>query len=505
MTIPSRPVEDFLRTEHLLPNLGKRASSGGFVTGTAQMAKFAINFASAAVLARLLNPSEFGLVGMVLAVTSLLGLFKDLGLSTATVQREYVTQQQVSNLFWTNVGLSGFLTLAGVALAPVLAWFYRDPRVTGIMLAISISFLLSGSTVQHQALLTRQMRFRSLAVIDVTSTLLGFATACYMAKLGYSYWALVAQQVCMAGSSLVLTWIASGWRPMLPSRGSGVRPMLRFGANLTFADLIGRTAMNTDSILVGRFFGAVPLGLYSRASVLLARPSQQILAPITSVVIPVLSRLQSDPQRYRRTFLRAFDMLALIMFPFAAMCLVLAKPMVLVVLGAKWLPVVPLFGGFTLVAISMPLSVLSSWLFMSQGRGRDLLHTYSIAGALTVVSFAAGLPWGPLGVVLSYAIFSFAVRLPILYHLGGRRGPVSTGDLWTAFLSFLPCWAAVYLTTTLAHNMVLNASPWVQLLFCGPAGLIAGMCLAMIFRRPRESAIDLWWTVGKFVRQRQAA
>ena len=485
---------DHLRTDHLLHNIGHRAVSGGFVTVSAQAAKFVLNFAAAAVLARLLSPREFGLVGMVLGVTGLVGIFNVLGLSTATVQRETITQQQVSNLFWVNVTGSGILAVICIGMAPLIAWFYRDPRVTGIMLALSLTFLLTGSTVQHQALLTRQMRFRALAIIDVTSMLVGFTTACCLAWFGFAYWALVAQQLVNAATSLVLTWCTSGWRPSMPKRNSGVRPMVNFGAHLTIADLIGRSSVNSDNILIGRFFGAEPLGLYTRANVLLARPLEQVLSPINAVLIPLLSRLQSDPGRYRRTFMRAYDTLALIIFPFAAICLALARPLVLVILGPKWTDVIPLFSAFTLVAVSSPLSAVGSWMFESQGRGRDQLHNHALAGAVTVGAFLVGLRWGPFGMVVSLAITSLLIRLPIVYYLAGRRGPVTTVDLWGGFLSHLPCWGAAYLTTTLARMTVAHAAPIVQLLVCGPIGLGAGVALILLFRRPRQSAFYAWNT-----------
>lgn len=481
--------DQHLRTEHLLPNIGKRAISGGFVTVSAQVAKFVLNFAAAAVLARLLVPREFGLVGMVLGVTNLVGIFRELGLSTATVQRETITQQQVSNLFWINVGISSVLSLISMALAPLVAWFYRDPRVTGIMLAMSFTFLLTGSTVQHCALLTRQMRFRALAVIEVSSLLVGFSTACVLAWRGFGYWALVAQQLAYAACYLTLTWWTSGWRPSMPKRKSGVRPMVSFGAHLTIADLVGRLSLSTDNILLGRFYGAEPLGLYTRANVLLARPLEQVLTPISSVLIPVLSRLQSDPARYRRTLMRAYDLFALVVFPFAAMCLALSKPIVLVVLGRKWAGVVPLFAAFALVAISSPLSSVISWMFESQGRGRDQLRTYTAAGAITVASYLVGLRWGPLGLVLSLAIASFVIRMPVVYYLVGRSGPVRTADLWKGFFAHLPCWGAFFAVTFLARMSVQNSAPIVQLLVAAPLGFIGGCALTLLFPRPRRSAL----------------
>ena len=481
-----------LSTDHLLQDIGARAISGGLVTVGAQAAKFVLNLTAAAVLARLLTPREFGLVGMVLGITSLVGLFKELGLSTATVQRDTITQQQVSNLFWINVSVSGFLTVISFGLAPLIARFYHDPRVTGIMMVLSLTFVLTGSAVQHQALLTRQMRFRALAMIEVTSMLVGFMTACCLAQLGFSYWALVAQQLVSATASFVLMWYTSGWRPSMPQRGSGVGPMLSFGVHLTIADFIGLLLANSDSILIGRVFGAEPLGLYTRATVLVARPLQQISMPINAVLIPVLSRLQSNSERYRRTFMRTYDTLALIFFSFAGLCLALARPLVLVILGPKWSGVIPLFSAFAIVAISMPLADVAIWLFQSQGRGREQLYNHTLVGVLILASYVIGLHWGPLGVVVSVAIASMVIRLPIAFYFAGRRGPVTTGDLWLAFFLHLPCWGTVYLATTLGLMMVKDAAPLVQLLVCGPIGLGAGVVLVLMLRRPRQSALYAW-------------
>lgn len=496
---PSTEGEEHFNTDHLLQNLGEHAVSSGCVTGAAQAVKFVLNLISAVVLARLVTPEEFGVVGMVLAVTALLGLFKEAGLSTATVQRETITQDQVSSLFWINVALSGLVAIVSVALAPLIAWFYRDPRLVDVMLALSVTFLLTGSTVQHNALLVRQMRFRAIAIIEISSMLAGIAIGCCMALFGYGYWSLVGMQVCVAASTLVLTWWTSGWRPTLPKRRSGVAPLLKFGAHLTLSDLVGRLAARTDGILIGRFFGAESLGLYTRANILLARPLEQLLSPISSVVIPVLSRLQSDPERYRATFLRAYDTVALVIFPLTALFLVLSEPLVILLLGPEWKDAVPLFAGFTLVAVSLPLSVIASWLFMSQGRGRDLFQTYSATGAVTVAAFVVGLRWGPLGIVLALAVASLSVRLPILYYRAGRCGPVSTADLWKRFVCHLPCWAVVFVVTSLARATVVEASPIVQLLVCAPVGLAAAAAGILALRLPRAIATYLCRTLRSSV------
>jgi PST family polysaccharide transporter len=477
-------------TDHLLGKIGRRAVSGAFVTVAAQAAKLSITLLGAAILARQLNPKDFGLVGMALGVVNVVAIFNELGLSTATVQRQDITQQQVTNLFWVNVGISGIVSIACCGLAPLLAWFYRDPRVTWITIALSSMFLLTGSTVQHRALLTRQMRFRTKAMIEVTSTCVGFTVACLLAWAGIDYWALVAQQVIYAVALFVLTWCVSTWRPGLPSRNSGVKPMLSFGAHLTVADFAVRTLQNFDSILIGKFFGAVQLGLYTRAYVLLARPLDQITAPIGAVMDPVLARLQSDHQRYRDTFLRTLNSMAMVIFPFSALCLALSKQLVLVVLGPKWTGVIPLFSAFSLMSVTWPLGGVVSWLYQSQGRGKDQLISHSITGGLTILSYVVGLYLaGPLGLILSLAVVGPTIILPVTYFIAGRSGPVSTADLWFSIFSHLPAWVTVYLATLVTRMAVTNLSPVTQLLVCTPIGLVVGGVLLMPFRRCREDSL----------------
>src|SRR6266481_8602455 len=173
--------EQHFATDHLLTNLRQRTISSGLVTAAAQGAQFFMNLAYIMVLARLLVPQEFGLVAMVTTVMGFLRIFQDAGLSMATVQRQEITHAQVSNLFWVNVAVGGVTTLLVAASAPAVAWFYREPRLVGITLALSITFLLASSAVQHIALLNRQMRFCVIAVIDILSMVAGYLTGMGMA------------------------------------------------------------------------------------------------------------------------------------------------------------------------------------------------------------------------------------------------------------------------------------------------------------------------------------
>jgi len=181
------------------------------------------------MLARLLTPSDFGVVAMVSAVTGFFGSLGDLGLSSATIQRTEVTHEQVSTLFWINIAVSLFISVVFACLAPEVAWFYHDPRLTGVALASAAGILFNGLTFQHYALLVRQMRFGAMAVVQTLPMLTGAVVGVALAVAGWSYWALVVMGIAQAGTTALTAWIAVRWKPGLPNRNSGVGTMLAFG------------------------------------------------------------------------------------------------------------------------------------------------------------------------------------------------------------------------------------------------------------------------------------
>jgi PST family polysaccharide transporter len=312
-----------------------------------------------------------------------------------------------------------------------------------------------------------------------------------MALLGYNYWALVFSNLIAVAATVPLTWFAIPWWPQAPSRRSGIRPLVSFGANLATGGFIYALARGADTMLVGRFFGPDSVGLYTRAAALLNRPMEQFLSPMSSVFVPVLSRVQAQPERYRRTFLQVYEAMALISFLSTGLLFALSRPLTLVVLGPKWEHAAIIFAGFTVAALCVPLATASTWLFASQGRGKDWLFTSSLSSGIAVASFVAGLPFGPAGVAIVYSSVGLLIGLPVLYYFAGRQGPVTTADLWIAIFRYLPLWAVVCGTTSLMRIHFANCAPLVQLVICAPVGLIAGAILICIVAPMRRAALGL--------------
>ncbi len=252
---------------------------------------------------------------MVTAVTGLGQAFADLGLSEATIQHPEISHEQVSTLFWINVAIGLTLMSITAALAPVLAWFYREPRLKDITLLLSLTFLVGGLRVQHDALLRRQMRFTSLAIRDVTSYVLAVPVAITLAWRGAGYWALVALPLTLNSTQMSLSWLMAHWTPGLPRRDAKVRSLIAFGGNVAASYVIMTTNRSSDSVLIGWHWGAGPLGLYSRAYNLLMLPVRQLGAPARSVAVPAFSRVQDAPERLARYYLRTANLIMWISAP----------------------------------------------------------------------------------------------------------------------------------------------------------------------------------------------
>ena len=408
-----------LRTEHLHADLKGRSVRGGLLTLISQGAQFALQTLSTIILARLLMPADFGIVAMVTALTGLASAFADFGLSEATIQRKEITHEQVSTLFWINVVIGFGLTLITAALGPVLVAFYREPRLLAITLTLSLTFLFGGLRVQANALLKRQMRFAALAFRDVAAYMIAVPLAVGLAWRGAGYWALVALPLTLNFSQMAISWLLVHWRPGLPHRDKEVKSMLAFGGNVSLSYLIFNLNRSFDSVLIGRYWGASPLGLYSRAYNLLMLPVRQLSTPAGNVTVPAFSRLQDDPDRFARYYLRAVGLILWITAPLFGFLYVAAMPVIVLVLGQKWAEAAPVFQILVISALGQLLLESTVWLFVSRGESARLLKLLLVISPIVLCSFAVGLPFGIKGVALSGSL-ALLLMLPWILKFAFR-------------------------------------------------------------------------------------
>jgi PST family polysaccharide transporter len=406
-----------------------RSVRGGAATVLGQGVSMALQIGTTFVLARLLSPTDYGLQGMVLTLTAFFSLFRDAGLSTATVQRETLTREQISTLFWINLALGAFLTVLVAASAPFLASFYKDPRLLWLTVASASIFLFNSLSVQHKALLDRGMRFSTGVKIDILSATIGSAIAIGMAATGCGYWSLICQNISLPIVSTAATWIAVPWLPGRPRWTPELRSMVRFGGTVTLNSFVVYIAYNTEKILLGRYWGAAPLGLYNRAYQLANLPVQQLTGSIGSVAFPVLSRMQGDAQRLRRSYLKSHSVVVSLTVPVVIGCTLFADEIVRVLLGPKWIGAAVILRLLSPTVLVFALINPLSWFLRATGRvGRSLKIALVIAPTV-ILGVVAGLRYGPPGVAFGYSTAVVVLAAPLVAWVKHGTG-ITTRDYW---------------------------------------------------------------------------
>lgn len=492
----SRPeMADALNPEYLQTDLKGRSVRGGALSVIAQVSQVLVQSISTVVLARLLTPTDFGLVAMVTAVTVIAAGFADLGLTEATIQRKEITSNQVSSLFWINVAMGLFLTLVTAGMAPVLAKFYREPRLIGITLVASISFLIGGLRAQHNALLKRQMRFKSVAIRDVTSSLLGVSVAVGLAFRGAGYWAILANPLTMNLSQLVMSWFMVRWRPGLPHPDPEIRTMVSFGGNVAISYAIFSWFRNADNILIGWYWGAGPLGLYSRAFNLLTLAVSQITAPTCNVAIPALSRIQGEAELFARYYLKIINLIVWIIGSIFGFLFVAATPVIVLILGAKWREAAPVFQILTISALGQLLLESTQWLFVSRGQSGQLLKLMLVISPILICSFAIGLPFGIRWVAISLSLVLLAI-IPWILKFAFRGTNLTLPRLGKALLwpvSLSLC--GICFAEFAMHLVVPNHT--VSQLLVAALGFAAAYLLSLLLPPVREELFSFWRLLGE--------
>jgi PST family polysaccharide transporter len=366
------------------------------------------------VLARFLLPSAYGLLAMATVLTAFFATIKDLGTYSALVRRNRLSDDLVSTAFWINL-LWGVVGTAIVAiLAPLVARFYHEPRVTALLAFLSLSLFLNSLGLVHRAMMVRAMSFRRLAFIQVGSAMVAAAAGIVLAIRGAGVWSLVAMFLIDASLESLLLWIASPWRPRWYCSWSELHSIRSFSLNLTGSNILDYFSRNADNLLVGRYLGVVPLGYYSFAYGLMMLPIQNISWVVGKVVFPAFSHLGEDNAHFRKAFLRVCTKIGTLTFPMMLGMLVTADVLVTVMLGGKWLPAVPLVRILAPVGMLQSLSSMAGIIYLTKGRSELRLRWAVIADVSAVMSFAVGLRWGISGVATAYALVVALLAYPNL-------------------------------------------------------------------------------------------
>lgn len=381
------------------------ARRGISAAALAQAASQLVSLAVLASLYRLVDPIDFGLLGMALPWVMLLRVLATLGLNIAAVQQRELAHEELSALFWVGLAGGAATTLLTVATAPLLAWFFAQRELTAVTAALAATALAAALGMQHQALLERHLRMTSLVWVRLAAQAVAGVTAVALAWAGRGIWALVAQQyaelVVLAGVS----WWIEPWRPGWPRRGGDVRRLLKFGGYYTAASLLHFLGQHVDKVLVGRLYGPQWLGLYSQAFTVMMKPIYVLTGPLTGIMLPTLARAQHDAAAYRTLLLSFYRLVAIVCLPVGVGLALVARETMAVLGGENWIAAGPLLEGLALAVVVQGFVNVAGSVLSSVGRADRLFAGAVAMTAALCVGFvvAAGLGRGAAAPALPMA------------------------------------------------------------------------------------------------------
>jgi PST family polysaccharide transporter len=406
---------------------------------------------------------------MVMSVAGIAEVFRDFGLSQAAVQAPVLTTPQRSNLFWINSAMGAALAVAVFLSSWGIAALYGVEELAPLAQLASISFLLNGLATQFRASLNRALRFTALSTTDVIAALVGLGVGAGAALAGVGPWALVAQLLGAALATLVLVAVFAGWLPGLPRRGVPIGEFIRFGWNMVATQMVTYVGNNVDSVVIGVRFGAAQLGIYNRAFHLVMNTANQLRTPITSVAVPILSRLQGEGVRYW-DFVRVGQVgLGYTIVVALAFVIGAAVPVTELLLGPRWAEVAPVLSLLAIAAVFQTLNSASYWVYVSKGITGPLFRYNLVSVTIKIACILIGSQWGLIGVAVGYAIapvLSWPISLLWISRVIDGV-PVRTLAWGIVRMALLAGWGALA-----AYGAVTLAEPggvWVQV----PASAIA--------------------------------
>ena len=403
-----------------------------------QVAGQILAFAASVVVAHYLTPREVGLVAEALVFAGLSLVITDAGLAAAVVQKPNLSEQDKTTAFWTSVVLGFLIMLAGIGLSWPVADLYGEPRVQVYFAAISPAFFFTSIGIVQGALLTSDLKFRSLELRTVIATFASTVTTVVLAVLGAGAWALVGQILSITSVSTALLWRSSDWRPQLSFAPASLRSMALFSGHVLGARTVTWARTNLDNLLIGRYVGASPLGAYSIAFNLMVTPVTRVAGPLTQVFFPAFSRMR-DPARIGAVWLRAVRLVAAGVVPAMLAIVVVAPDFIEVVFGRRWHEAAPVLQILAPVGMVQALQALNYGILQSTANTRTLFRYTLFATAAAIGSFVAGLPWGIKGVATAYALASIviepayliltarAIGVPVRAWLNSVRGVFEAG------------------------------------------------------------------------------
>jgi len=481
-------------------SLKKQALHGAFWSFTERFGQQGVQFFIAIILARLLEPKDFGVLGMLALFVALAQSVVDSGFGTALIQKQDATHTDESTVFWFNLVVG--LVMAGALFfaAPLIAGFYNVPLLKPITRVFSLNLIISSFGIVQDALLIKELAFKRRMKAALVSVVVSGLVGIFMAFRGFGVWALVAQGLVMNGVRTAGLWVVHPWRPAFVFSGASFRILWKFGSNLLFTGLLNTFFSNIYLVIIGKVYSAADLGFYQRGKRLIALTSQSLSQVISQVNFPLLSKIQDDPDRMRRACSKVLQTSMLVIFPMMLGLVAVAPNFIMVLLGEKWMPCVPYLQVLCIIGSFYPIHLLNVNVIMATGHSNIVFRLEIIKKIIIILNLVINwqngimaLLWGQVVCsVLALVINTFYAHRFIGYGLLAQFNAIKR-ILAAALLMASAVWWG---------GQILNMPAFATLLLQVSSGGIVFVALVWLLREPIFQD-GLLWITTKFAREKR--
>ena len=458
-------------------NLKSSAVNGAIWTGIEKFSRQAVQFVIGIILARILPPEDFGVIGMLAIFIAIAQTFTDSGLSSALIQKKNRTDVDCSTIFFFNIGVGVLFYLLLFATAPFIADFYNMPILTDVTRVVALSIILSGLAAVQNARLTIELRFRTLSLISIISMVVTGATGIALAYSGWGVWALVFQTLAGQAVTSICTWYCSHWMPRLVFSKNSFKQLWGFGSKLLVSGLINTIYGNIYTLVIGKKFSSAEVAFYNRGNHFALLPAQTVQDMAIKVNFPILAKMQDDDDRLLGAYKKLLTVPLYILYPVLVGLAVTAEPLVIVLIGEKWLPCVPIMQVLCIGYMFSPLTHINLNLLYVKGRTDLVLKLEFIKKPIAFLILLASIPFGIIVMVIGKAIYEFIAFSFNCYY----TGKILNYGEWKQLKLLLPIFInCVIMAAAVYASMLPFTTPILKLCIGIPVGIISYLIFSIV-------------------------
>jgi O-antigen/teichoic acid export membrane protein len=402
-----------------MDNLKTKTVAGILWSATERLGQQAIQFIIIIIIARILSPGDFGLIGMLALFIAIATTFLDSGFGNALIQDQKTGQTDYSTVFYFNILVGVIVYLILFFSAPLIASFYQRPELVLITRLVSLNLIINAFGLIQNTLLVKYVDFKKIAIVSLLSGVLSGAVGIAMAFNGYGVWSLVGQSVSGQFLRTCLLWFLSPWRPTLEFSKHSFSRLFSFGSKLLAAGLLNQVFENIYMLIIGKFYSGSQLGYYMQSKRMQELPVLSLTSIIQNVTFPVLSSIQDDDERLKMSYRKIIKVIIFLSFPLMLVLLIVARPLIILLLTEKWLPSVPYFQILCLVGLTYPLSAINLNILNVKGRSDIFLNLEIVKKAVVALAIALTFRYGVTALIVGQLCFSL-VALGLNQYYSGR-------------------------------------------------------------------------------------